>query len=160
MIKDIFLFIMFLWITAGWFLFLIPPTVFFKKIRKSSTEPKWEFGRYTMYSAVDVTIKENQWRVIDTGIGIGSSYLRIPFTKVVFSPFGTLRSFAYIIPEFAIRKGLRLHAYDEIIRSSKETYKVCLFNHNNYPIRIHPGDPVVTVKLKREPYSIFFILRS
>jgi dUTP pyrophosphatase len=157
---TIIILIMLIW---GYFRYLGPILVFYKKTHPLAKKPTKSYGRpacFDIYSVERKIIPVGQWRSINIGIKIAPAFhFYIPFLNLTITPFGNVACKIHTRSGLAYKKGIRNHL-GIIDNDYRGELSVVMFNNGKYPITIKVGDKIGQLEFFRVPTVIFFLKKK
>lgn len=154
------LFIIIVLLIWAYFRYFGPVIVCYKIEHPDAQKPTKAYHKaacFDVYSVEDVTIPQNQWREVSTGIAFASwPHIFIPLLNWTITPFGNIAGRILTRSGAARRKGLRAHL-GIIDNDFRDIWTIIVFNHNQeYPVRIRKGDKVGQIEFYKVP-SIWLV---
>lgn len=151
-----------LFVTWGYFRYLGPIFISFKKIYPWAKQPTKATGKaacFDAYASEERTIPVGQWREISLGISLAPMFhFYIPFFNVTWTPFGNIACKLHTRSGWAKKKGLRNHL-GIIDNDFRGELTAIVYNNGSYPVRIRNGYKIAQLEFYRVP-SVFFIQKK
>jgi dUTP pyrophosphatase len=118
---------------------------------------------YARSACLDLYVDENcetksipagQWRMIPTGVAFAAwPHIYIKKLNLTITPFGNVAGKIHSRSGLASKRGIRAHL-GIIDNDWRGEWSVLIFNHGDYPLRIHPGDKIGQIEFYRVPHVI------
>ncbi len=146
----------------GYFRYLGPVFVAFKKIYPSCKKPTKSYSRaacFDAYAAEDQLIPVGQWREVSLGVAVAPLFhFYIPFLKLTLTPLGNIACKIHTRSGWAMKKGLRNHL-GIIDNDYRKELTAIVYNNGSYPVRIRKGYKIAQLEFYRVP-SVFLIQKK